>query len=177
MTLIITLTDFDGRVQISDKRNSKILNIAINNAQEIYLKPILGKDLFDEMIADFGSYTPTQQALYDALVPYLVYQSAINYFSTNGATDTQSGLRIHTDEFSTVIDPAQYRALLENIRSMVQQSEVDLLSFLETNKVDYPSWQGNCKYQNSSSYPFSVVGGSRKQKNKYRGNNDWLGKE
>ncbi|MEM0354409.1 MAG: hypothetical protein QXW79_02410 [Thermoplasmata archaeon] len=168
MILIIDESHFTNRVQISNFVKLQNLHIAIYNAQEIYLKEILGEDLYSNMLLNYPSYTPIDQLLYEKIVPFLVYQSALNYFAINGITDTQSGLRIHLDEFSEPVNPAQFKTFMDFLRNSVCVAKQDLINFLNKNKDDYPDYKKKCNENSCKSViTFSSVGGSKKQKSRF----------
>src|SRR4051812_15981545 len=108
-TVLITKNDFKDIRKISQNISLEKLNPYILEAQEFDLKPILGQELYYDLVADYDS-SPSLEKYFDlyhgstytcgnstythnGLVPAICYFAYSRYVLDAGITDTPSGLK------------------------------------------------------------------------------------
>lgn len=151
MSLITTITEFKSYIAIDANTKMATLQPYINEAEQVYLIPLLGQAFYDEFAPLYaGSVDVTPVALSAenaALLPYiqrcLAYYTqllAINHLSV---TFGDLGTRVHRGEDS---DPAP-RWQIEKLQFQALRNgdtHADkLLEFMEANAADYATWAGS----------------------------------
>lgn len=142
MTLILQEADFKAKVPVYNSLTWSLLAAAAEDAQEDYLKPILGETEYDNLETAAASvpYTGATLALYDKLKRPLAHMTAYLAVPDLDLNITTHGLVVRKDENTA---PASQARVLNFRLSQLQKamSGFDkLLTWLEANKATYTDW-------------------------------------
>lgn len=107
--MITTLEVVKHAFQDSNFGESLIKDYIIKVCQEKYIKPILTKDLYDEMISQIQSETVTvlNQTVLDLIEPALAFFVKAESLPDIFAQVTSKGVMLNTTEFSNSVSSAQ----------------------------------------------------------------------
>ncbi len=129
--------------------NTKFVTIDpyINEAEQVYIKPLLGTALYDLLLADYNNAAgdPNNMTpIYADLLPY-TQRPLANYsfylgFESIATNIGDMGVRVNLGNDSMPAPKWQQDRLKARfLREGDRQADV-LLTFLEENKTDYPEW-------------------------------------
>jgi hypothetical protein len=141
---------------VSLQSDTEIINSIITSSQDMMLYSVLGKALYDDIIAAVTAGTPDacQEALICQIKPLLAWDIAKEWSIRSMALDTPSGLRVLNEPNSA---PAAER-LVNNITQSHSQKvtfyESKLRAFLNDNPTCYPLWKQSCS--TLQNLPFSI---------------------
>ena len=152
---------------INENVDSKLLQPTLIMVQDIYLKQVIGKELYAELITQVNAESVTAlntTLLTDYIQPYLINKVVselvidVNYKIKNkalmvGSSDNAQPL----DSSGMSIVQTKYRIIAENYR-------VNLVDYLTENRLDYPLFR--CA-KNYSEIPNINVNNARKRKGRY----------
>ena len=152
---------------INENVDSKLLQPTLIMVQDIYLKQVIGKDLYAELITQVNAESVTAlntTLLTDYIQPYLINKVVselvidVNYKIKNkalmvGSSDNAQPL----DNTGMSIIQTKYRNIAENYR-------VNLVDYLIDNSTDYPLF--SC-VKNYSEIPNINVNNARRKKGRY----------
>ena len=152
---------------INENVDSKLLQPTLIMVQDIYLKQVIGKELYAELITQVNAESVTAlntTLLTDYIQPYLINKVVselvidVNYKIKNkslmvGSSDNAQPL----DSSGMSIVQTKYRLIAENYR-------VNLVDYLTENRLDYPLFK--CA-KNYSEIPNINVNNARKRKGRY----------
>ena len=148
--LLISSAKLRAFTDIGNNYNTNDLSIAVEKAQKLELEPIIGKNLYDHLLAGINmDGTTTWSTLETTLVddyiePYLIQASYLNILESIYLKPRSSGLG--TRSASPGFTPAS-RDLYDQKRLSIQ-SEMDfygnkLVEYLDNNRNSYPELQAN----------------------------------
>jgi len=175
MIYLISPQDVKDKTPIQGVTNDKEKKlIAAIEMAHFIVKPLICDNLYNEMVEAYNGGNPSdeEEALYPYLVNYLVWQSFNNYLGFSQFTDTDAGFRVFTEPNSLEAKPVDIGVLQKNAQSFITVYESELLSFLNTNKNDYPSWVNSSCYKCRTKGTF--LGISSAGKKRYRERNNLL---
>lgn len=147
-TLFISQEDFKDRVDLSDNVLSKYILPNIASVQDRYIKKILCKDFYDELIeqVDADTLTSANETLVDDYIkPAMVFRAYARYIATANIYNTASGFRKFREDNSDIAENSDMTALLSQAESDAMYYEKELYDYLENNEDDYPTYRDNCK--------------------------------
>jgi hypothetical protein len=147
-TLFISQEDFKDRVDLSENVLSKYIVPNIALVQDRYIKKILCKDFYDELIAQIEGSTLTtanETLVDDYIKPAMVYRSYARYLASANVFSTPAGFKRLTDDNSEAAQAADMAALMNQANSDAVYYERELYEFLENNEDDYETYKDNCK--------------------------------
>lgn len=115
----------------------------IGIAQKIYVEPILGAPLIDEVQRQIesGDISPEIQSLIRATAPVLAFYTVYQGLPFHWASIVNKGVTIRESENSkgvAINDVAQLRRWLKDDAEVLAR---DLVDFLTTHRDDYPAWR------------------------------------
>jgi hypothetical protein len=119
----------------------------------------LGRTSYDALVAakEGGTLTPAQEELIAEATAMLVHRAACYYYSVSGVEDTQSGLRVNTDDNSDALSSSQLSALLKQHDTFAKNAERDFDQFI-----------GKSKDRPERVVPLSSAGASFTQRNRLK---------
>ncbi len=147
-------------------------------AQDRYIKPILCKDLFDELVSQIEneSITTDYQLLLDAIEPTLAFRAYSRYLNSANIDSTEKGLRTWREDNSDVISDKRLGELMKQADMDALSYEQDLQIFLKKNKECYSPFFDDCQCQDfADNYGFKITSvGVKRKKPKLQYDNSLL---
>lgn len=168
--LIISLQDLELYCNVSEAVESNEVDVKTDLMQLKYIEPLLGTDLFDELLEqiDLGTVTVLNQSLIDKIVPalsWLVYSQMIPH---GNIKSTAAGFIKNTDENFTLADKEELGSMAKLAYGNWQVYENKLIQYLSKNKADYPLWDDyNCREKGIAGYSISAIGGRQNIKHRF----------
>ena len=146
---IISEELFKQNSPISENVDIKVYTSFFNLVQDMYIEPIIGTPLLDELKEQVltNSLTTHNSTLILKIAPVLSTYTVYQALPFHWASIINKGVTIRESENSKGIDlkdMAQLRTYLENTASLLEQS---LIKFLCSCRSNYPSWRpsnANC---------------------------------
>lgn len=152
--IIKTTAEFQKYVPANISLDMDIMAPSINAAEYKYLIPILGKELYDELIAWYED--EDENPAFEALLPYVQLPTAkfssaialpINQLDFSG-----SGIRIIVDDNHKTAFSWQIEDLKNEWLSQAFDGIEALLIFLEEHIADYATWASSEAYADIDKY-------------------------
>ena len=181
MLLISTeiLSNYADMTQLSQEK--EIIEMHIRNAQENELKDLLGSPLYYDMISNKSSanyvnlikgeeyectYNNTTYTVkYQGIQKVLAYWSLARLVKFHGVKITAQGLHTDLSDYSDEVSDRRRSNLVSHFKSEADQSQQDIIDFLENNKSDYPLY--DIVEQKNTSFKAYAVKSKNKYLNKY----------
>lgn len=130
----------------------------IGIAQKMYIEPILGVPLIDEIQRQItsGNISTEIQALIRAVAPALSFYTAYQGLPFHWASIVNKGVTVRESENSkgvAISDVAQLRRWLKDDAEVLAR---DLVEFLTAHRSEYPAWRTNdtCGCGSEAAKPF-----------------------
>lgn len=165
---LISVTDFTNNKYLSQNLDDRDIDPIIDEAQEFDLKPVLGRELYLDLITNFTetkyqellngkTYTPTGytspvqfQGLKEVL-KYYVYKRMI---VLDGVKSTNSGFVMKTLENSERISGTQRTQMIAQAASGARSHEDEMVFFLNNYSTTYPLWK--CSLRKNQGFGFRI---------------------
>ena len=142
MTLLITPAEVTNLTPASDNiAANQQLPSAIFQAQLQYVRPVLGRKLYDALMADVeaGTQTPRFVALQVELRPYLAYASVQQFLPFLHYKATEKGVQTF-DGTNQTPQADGLQMLMDKIANDINTLKADLHKWLIDNAKDYPEF-------------------------------------
>lgn len=138
MELLITKDEIIG-FALANKSFDKALikDSVIEAVQESYFRPLIGDDLFDEIMGQ-TTLTELNKTLVDQYKPVLAYNVMLLCIPTVMMNITSSGIQINNSEFAQSGTDKQRADVAESTREIGRMLKEKFLRWLKKNKDDYP---------------------------------------
>lgn len=165
--LLISLQDLVVNCNVSESVESNQVDVQTEVMQLKYIKPILGKDLFNELLDEISDDTLTvvNSSLVEQIKPalsWLVFSQLIPYANV---FSTASGLIKNQGEEFILADKEELGGMAKIAYGNFQVYEQDLKEFLQENKEDYPLWKDQlCRDHTIQGYSISAIGGNHNKR-------------
>jgi len=146
--ILLKNNDMVKNTIISGNIDPDKLNPACKAYQETYLKPIIGKALYDKLCADFsgGTLADNYLILYeDYIKPMVIYGSSALYLESGAYMVANSGItKLNTDNAQAVTkDEVDY--LVNASQKLHNAYERELLKWINTSLIpEYTSASSSC---------------------------------
>lgn len=174
--IFITSDDYKNRVDISENVSARYVIPYAALAQDANLKPILCKDLYDELETQSIADTLTDDnatLINDYIKPFLVFKTYETYLAYANYKSTPAGIISTKGEDYEKASDAAISFMVNMARQNAKIYENELRSYLKNNTDKYPAWADQCNCQKEADGTFNItsVGGKynkkdRKYKNK-----------
>ena len=168
MTKLISISDFSGYPAISTNVNTaKKLDPYITEAQRFDLLPILGQELYWDLINDFtaspslveygdlfngSEYTISGKTFkHEGLKPALIYFTYARYRMNANEEETAGGLVTKNNPYSEPASEKTIARRVDQARSAAFAYMEPVIKFLNDKHLDYPLWANSCKGSNKRS--------------------------
>lgn len=119
---------------------------SILQAQDKYIKPVLGREFYNAILADPDEY--------EALMPYiqkaLAYYFGVEFTVMNAVSLTPAGVQVMGSEWATNAPSGQVNEMKGALNNAGQAAVEDLRAYLYANKADYPLYEEHLRKQLSS---------------------------
>lgn len=147
MSKFINNAYFRKEVDVDNNIEDKVFDNPIKRAQET-LRMILGETFYATIQTEFdaGTYDPSatsshNKTLFDPYIKqYVAWQAYEFWLAKANFNYTRSGVRVHTDESSTVASEKSMGELLRDAKQSSQFYKGLLMSFLKNNEENYPDY-------------------------------------
>ncbi|MGZ3874824.1 MAG: DUF6712 family protein [Mucilaginibacter sp.] len=168
---LINQTTFQRYEDISVNIKPERLNVFIKKAQDLDLKPFLGRALYYDLIRHFNEDgtikddTPQPYkdlfngseyldkyghiVLYEGLQPTLVYFTFARFIEADAIHYTASGPVIKHHDNGDPLNPKDLVKLVQQQRSVANAHANEVEKFLFDNNDDFPLWRYNAKNKSS----------------------------
>lgn len=161
--LIISLQDLETYCNVSESVESHQVDVQTDLMQLKYIEPILGTELFDELLdqIDTDAVTAANQLLIDKIVPALSWLVFSQMLPHGNIRSTAAGFIKNTDENYTLADKEELGSMAKLAYGNWQVYENKLIQFLSKNKANYPLWDDSVcnRYKGIAGYAISAIGG------------------
>ena len=147
---IVSNTIIQGNVDLSKYQQDAY------TAQRFYVKPALGKELYDKLVSDYGDNGSGLEGLYlelyEEYVKYLIIYSAGELYLKHAAYQvTNAGvIKARSESFESV-DKLEIDFLMESCRGLYNMYKADMFDWLKENPL--PEYK-NVPVINSKTHTF-----------------------
>lgn len=143
ITLLLKPTDIPSLTSFSGNIDADALKQYIYLAQKNDIKRILGKELYDKILADYkadslaGDYLEIYE---DYVVEMLVFFSCSKFMTFGGYKTTNNGIHKVNIDGALVPDPKEVQALSSGYRDLASSSENAFYEYMKTKNItEYPN--------------------------------------
>jgi hypothetical protein len=150
MANLITKSDLQKWYVIADTLPDKFIGPCILQAQELFLRPLIGAALYAEIIAeaDGSGLSSANQALVAAASTMLGYRTLQQYFLQEGAYSTPSGIMQHDPDHSRPLEKHRRQALVSSFERYAETYMRDFSLWLRDNADTYPLLDDRYRIEN-----------------------------
>ena len=140
-TLLIDIVDIQERYNVSDNvANSRVISAAILRAQETGLILVVGKNLYDRIVAESGRPSPAIAAILPTVKTYLAAKTYAILLFDNGISVSAFGVAKKNADAMTLINPDEIRGAAETADAEAATQGRLLLQQIRENFADYPEF-------------------------------------
>jgi len=144
MALIISEEYLKEMSIINGNTDMKILTPTIRLCQDKYIKPILGSDLFNEIISQIPTLSAANQALMDGYVlPSMLHYIVCEATPVFKYRYANKGIMVNNSQNSNPIDFNEMRWLMDKWKNDAEWYAEQATKFLVENRNDYPLYDAN----------------------------------
>jgi hypothetical protein len=123
---------------------------SVRIAQELFVKPALGKLLYNKIQTDFLADTLTGDyaTLYEDYVQYMIaYYGAAHFVSIHPLKIGNGGIQKLSSEFGEAAEKNEIDFLVQNFRNIAEHFTTECIKFLK--EVNFPEYPNNVKPVNN----------------------------
>jgi len=146
--LMISVDYLKANASITQNVNSHNIEVAINKAQRIHMVDILGRKLYDKVLADIAAETLT--GVYQTLVdtycsPSLVEWTMFYLYDFQWTRISEKGVTIDSSENSTPLSKSDIVYLKDGIRNSAELFDQKIIDYLiySYNQGLFPEYKQN----------------------------------
>jgi hypothetical protein len=150
MSLIKTIAEFEQFVRLQGTITAETLLVAVPDAQEKYIRQILGDVLLDDLEVWYNMEDPTDLPEFSALLPYV--QRALARF-TIFVVSPELDVNVTSSGIGVVSNGSLAPASSDRVAKFDKNNELrgwdnveTLIKFLEDHADDYPEWTASEAY-------------------------------
>ncbi|MFD2870852.1 hypothetical protein ACFS5N_00140 [Mucilaginibacter ximonensis] len=169
--ILIDQNTFQRYEDISVNIKPERLNVFINKAQDLDLKPFLGYALYYDFIKHFNDDGTIKDdapqtykdllngseyldkhgniVLYEGLLPTLLYFAFARFIEADAIRYTSSGPVIKSRDGSASVTPQYITKLVQQQRSTANAHANEVEKFLWDHRADFPLWRFSSKNKNA----------------------------
>ena len=165
---LISVTDFTNNKYLSQNLDDRDIDPIIDEAQEFDLKPVLGRELYLDLITNYTetkyqelingkTYTPTgftSSIQFQGLKEVLKYYVYARMIVLDGVKSTNSGFVMKTLENSERVSSTQRTQMIAQARSGAKAHEDEMIIFLNNYHTTYTLW--NCSLRKNKGFGFRM---------------------
>lgn len=142
--LILEVDRFKSLTTVDDNMSDKDITIAISTVQETVLKPFLGSELYDKIIA--GIQNENLESTYQALViekiwPVLVRAALYKLYTFSLYKLKAQNIAKNKDGNTDYISTSELSALQIETQSELEVFKNMLREYLNDNRSTFPEWE------------------------------------
>lgn len=150
MSLIKTITEFKQFVRLQGTISDDTIMVAVPDAQDKYIRPILGDELYSDLETWYNMETPISVPVYSALLPHV--QRALARF-TIFVVSPELDVNVTSSGIGVVSNQNLAPASSDRVKKFDTANEQrgwnnveTLIRFLEAHASDYPEWVASDAY-------------------------------
>lgn len=174
---LITVDDIAQTKELSRNTNiEKKVKSAIQEAQEFDLRPVLGDELYLDILSkepeDFGIYKDLVNGCtyeysgrtyqHDGLKKALIYYAYARIIPTLEENATATGFVQKTNEFSNPLSEKRIASKVGQAVSGAQVYQARAIDYLNRKSSDFELWRGNVTETKTGGIRISPIGGRNK---------------
>jgi hypothetical protein len=148
---------------INNNADMKVITPTIQLVQDIYIHPILGSDLYDEIITQINSNTVTSlnQTLLDSyVIPCMLWYVLCECTPVFKYRYMNKGVMVKNSENSTPADLNEIQFLMDKWKNNAEVYAERITKYLRKNASSYPEYTSNPDYDdikpNKSNYETGI---------------------
>lgn len=153
-TLFMSAQQVKNLTPVMDNVNEIILKKMINEAQESYIRPLLGDTLYEQVNTEITPGPPSAeiQTLIDRLRPTLAWYSYYEFLPESWAKTREVGVANFTSDNAQVVDLSGLTYKRQVALASAERNALQIIKFLDLNSADYPNWtlSPNCNCSNTN---------------------------
>jgi hypothetical protein len=146
MNLIISENYLKENSVINGNADMKVITPTIKLVQLKYIRPLLGTDLYDEILSQIGSNTVTaanQTLLDDYVLDCMLYYVLCECTPVFKYRYANKGVMVKNSENSTAADLTEIQWLMDKWRNNAEQMAEICTKFLREESTTYPLYYEN----------------------------------
>lgn len=154
--LILDIDTIQDYIPVNIASSLDVVRPHIHQAEIKYIRPLLGKELYETLLADVNAETPALTDEETALLPYVhaalahyTYMLAIPHLNVDVS---DAGIRQYHDANFKPAFGRDVDALIEAVYKKAYEAADELLEFLEENQDDYAAWVGSDAFTESHKF-------------------------
>jgi len=144
-------------VDISENLQSGLLDNTIIQAQDKYIKPVLGRKLFLAIQEDVEE----ENDVYEDLLPYikkaLAYFVQVEFMTNKIVSLTAAGVQEFNSEYSSNAQLKAAQLKMSSLNGSAENAVSDMVAFLTENETEYPLWQELNRKNNRTSSDWLIA--------------------
>lgn len=144
MTLLITADEIIQKTGIRKGTDTGLLNqYLIDSTQEEFIRPVLGKDLYDLVIAEVAAcvFTGLNEDLWKEYIkPVLAHHVWWRLLPQLHVQSTNNGLQVNLSEFANGATDQQRSDLSTSVSSIAGNLNEKMIRYLEANSASFDDW-------------------------------------
>lgn len=137
-----------GQTNISNGVDESKINPVISAVQQLYLRPILGKNLYEAVLThekafiDNGTAIPEPYAtlLEDYICEFLINMTAVDLIPLLAVTVSNGGVFIHSSDNANEASIEEMNLIIDKYESRAKIAEMLLNEYLEEHKDDFTEY-------------------------------------
>lgn len=161
MTLLITAKEVISSTGLKSKTDTALIGMFLIDAvQEEYIRPLLGKDLYDLILSEQAACVFTgvnKTLLNDYIVPVLAQYVWLKLLPQLHIQSTNSGLQINNSEFANPASSAQRAELSTSIESIASSLSEKMIRYMEDNEDSFDDWSSGTDISSSISKTGGII--------------------
>lgn len=151
--LLVTEAYLKDTTVIGDNVDMKILTPVIEWVQDIYIRPLLGQDLYEQIMAQSvppaSSLTTANETLLNTFIlkamRFFILAESVRTFKYRY---TNKGIMTATSENGTSINEKETETLIDDWKTKAERYSEMMIDYIYENNTDYPAyWTNNGIYR------------------------------
>ena len=145
-TLFLSEDFFKSKSPVSDALGAKTFSATVERAQDFYIEPLLGTDLYEKLKTDVAAATITGNyltLLTDWVVPTLILYVEVELTYQNHFRIANIGTTTKSSDNSTSVSLEELKFRMNRIQNMAEQKGQKMIAYLCDNEDLFPEYCDN----------------------------------
>jgi hypothetical protein len=162
---LISMTEINNIAAVSLDADHDIMNSIITSSQDMALMPVLGNDLYMNLVSavESQSLDSCQDELLCQLKPFLAWFIAKEWTVRSMAIDTPSGLRVLNEPNSAPAAERLVNNVMQGHITKIVFYESRLRSYLNEASDCFPLWKKHCNSNRNMPFSFGIAAVSQEK--------------
>jgi hypothetical protein len=161
MTLLITAEEIIQKTGIRKGTDTGLINLHLIDAvQEEWIRPVLGVDLYNLIVAEAEAcvYTNLNKTLHDDYIkPLLAHYVWSQVLPQLHVQTTNSGIQINNSEFANSPSNQQRADLSDSVNGIASSLCEKMIRYLDTNEASFADWTCGTGIKNNISKTGGII--------------------